>query len=87
MQQDRGADLSQDKATLTPLPFPFCGEKPGLYPEDFWDAGPGFCDGRVICDNDACAVKPIAFDGHDCSQDIGAGAYTDMAIKRWNTRF
>lgn len=69
---------------LVPLPCPFCGVTPGVYPTRPDLEGNAW--GEVQCVNDDCPAKPSVEDGADCSDNRGSDAYKQAAIKRWNTR-
>lgn len=74
----------QAKPKLTPLPCPFCGKEPHLYPSNPRIEGNAW--GAVQCDNSRCASRPTVKDGQNVADERGSGAYIDCAIKRWNKR-
>jgi len=77
--------------TIEPLPCPFCGEAPVVWPKHPEVEGDAWAD--VVCDNERC---PTFRDGHghgvqvgdgeDVSDERGSDAYKAVAIARWNTR-
>ena len=77
-------DYNQWEQKLTPLPCPFCGKRPKVYPIDPSIEGDAF--GQVRCQNQRCPVNPVCNDESLQSDMRGPGAYKDLAIKRWNRR-
>lgn len=76
---------------MTPLPCPFCGEKPVLAPED--PAVEGNAWGMVKCENKRCVTYDKVFghgvhvsDGALSCDSRGSTAYKNAAIRRWNRR-
>lgn len=69
---------------LEPLPCPFCGKAPTVYPLTPKHEGNAW--GAVRCINKKCAAQPRANDGSLQSDERGTGAYQDAAIRRWNRR-
>ena len=67
-----------------PLPCPFCGKKPKVFPLP--NHSGGNCWGQVCCENIRCAANPIVADGEMVSDDRGSNAYKGAAILRWNKR-
>ena len=78
------AHPSQRKPSLQPLPCPFCGKKPKLFPTNPREEGNAW--GSVCCTNRKCPVQPEAEDCCKLAGEFGTGWYMDQAIKRWNTR-
>jgi len=79
-QQDR-----PKSALPSPLPCPFCGVVPKVFP-----VGPrteGDAWGAVRCLNPECVAKPIVRDGEAIVDTRGSDAYKTAAILRWNTRW
>lgn len=74
----------QEKPNLTPLPCPFCGKEPRLFPKDAKLVGNAW--GMVKCINSLCHAQPEVLDGQNVADERGSGAYIDCAIKRWNKR-
>lgn len=71
-------------AMLTPLPCPFCGHDPAVFPKDPQKSGD--CWGAVQCVNPSCAAGPSARDDEPVNDDRGSDAYKQAAIARWNRR-
>ena len=69
---------------ITPLPCPFCGKPPRVFPEDSTVDGNAW--GSVECKNPECHVRPMCLDGCDIADDRGREAYQELAILRWNKR-
>lgn len=76
--------MNQAKPKLTPLPCPFCGKLPRLFPRDADLEGNAW--GQVACVNSGCHAQPDVLDGSMVADDRGSGAYIDLAIKKWNKR-
>jgi hypothetical protein len=74
----------QLKPKLVPLPCPFCGHAPNLYPQNPDDEGAAW--GEVSCVNILCPVEVRVYDGEINADNRGSGAYIDCAIRRWNKR-
>ncbi len=69
---------------MTPLPCPFCGEMPTIYPLDPKKDGNAW--GSVRCVNADCPAQPTVEDGEEVSDERGSDAYKQAAIIRWNRR-
>ncbi len=69
---------------VKPLPCPFCGKIPNVYPTDPSREGNAF--GQVRCDYPRCAANPVVNDGALQSDERGSSAYKRLAINRWNRR-
>ena len=67
-----------------PLPCPFCGAAPKLYPVDPEREGNAW--GAVKCVNEECPAKPSVRDGEAVADERGTAAYQQVAIRRWNRR-
>ena len=67
-----------------PLPCPFCGEEPEVYPKFPIEEGNAW--GKVACVNPNCVCMPSVSDGQTISDERGSDAYKEAAIRRWNTR-
>jgi hypothetical protein len=67
-----------------PLPCPFCGFIPRIYPKHPEREGNAF--GLVQCVNPECVAKPQVEDGEDIADDRGSDMYKEAAINRWNVR-
>lgn len=74
----------QIKATLVPLPCPFCGAVPSVHPKNWRVEGDAW--GAVECHNKACAAKPYVRSDYEVDEDRGSGAFKDRAIELWNRR-
>jgi hypothetical protein len=68
----------------SPLPCPFCGSSPEVFPDDPNKEGAAWA--RVACVNPACQSQPEVFDGEDVADSRGSDAYKALAITRWNAR-
>lgn len=69
---------------MKPLPCPFCGTKPEVYPKDPDREGNAF--GQVRCEFDDCPAQPCVNDAELVADERGTKAYQEIAIRRWNTR-
>lgn len=69
---------------MKPLPCPFCGKPPQVFPENPAEEGNAW--GAVACVNVRCPAQPEVFDGSQQADDRGSAAYKRLAIKRWNRR-
>jgi hypothetical protein len=69
---------------MKPLPCPFCGKLPQVYPKDPEREGNTF--GQVRCEYMRCAANPCVNDGCGVADERGSKAYQQLAIKRWNRR-
>lgn len=69
---------------MMPLPCPFCGKLPEVYPKDPSREGNAF--GQVRCENDRCQAQPVVNDGALSADERGSAAYKRLAIRRWNRR-
>jgi hypothetical protein len=74
-----------------PLPCPFCGDEPELYPTDPKREGNAW--GEVRCMNPECPTYStqrdrgvVVRDGEDVADDRGSAKYIEAAIARWNQR-
>jgi hypothetical protein len=74
----------QETPKLSPLPCPFCGEQPRLFPVNSKIEGNAW--GEVACVNTRCHAQPCVVDEQTIADERGTGAYIDCAIKRWNKR-
>ncbi len=72
------------KQKLIPMPCPFCGSRPAVFPTDPITEGNAW--GQVRCDNTDCAARPVVGDGEDIADERGSAMYKIAAIKRWNHR-
>jgi hypothetical protein len=70
--------------TTTPLPCPFCGKEPDVYPHHPETEGNAW--GEVVCVNGRCPAQPRVLDGAVIADERGTAAYKRLAIKRWNRR-
>jgi len=70
---------------LEPLPCPFCGKIPEIWPKNPYMEGDGW--GSVVCVNIECFAKPSVNDGVEGNELNGSIEYKKAAVKRWNTRF
>lgn len=68
----------------SPLPCPFCGDQPEVFPKD--PAREGNAWGAVACLNKRCPARPSVKDGALSSDERGSRAYQRLAIRRWNRR-
>jgi len=75
---------NQLEPKLTPLPCPFCGKVPEVFPKNPEVDGNGW--GSVHCTNKKCSAKPLVDDGILFVDERGPGACKDAAIRRWNER-
>ena len=62
-----------------PLPCPFCGTAPEVYPKRPEIEGDGF--GQVRCEGEVCPANPVVN-----AYDTIGGDYIGTAIKLWNMR-
>lgn len=69
---------------VKPLPCPFCGAEPELFPKDPKREGNAF--GEVRCVNPKCPAQPMVSDGELVADDRGTAAYQAIAVSRWNRR-
>jgi hypothetical protein len=69
---------------MKPLPCPFCGTPPEVYPKDPKNEGAAW--GQVRCEYEDCPAHPNVKDGEPVADERGAEAYRQAAIKRWNKR-
>lgn len=69
---------------MKPLPCPFCGKPPKVYPKDPSREGNAF--GQVRCEYQRCAANPVVQDGCMVADERGSEAYKQLAIRRWNRR-
>ena len=69
---------------MTPLPCPFCGKTPKVFPSRPELDGNAW--GAVRCINIRCPAMPNVNDGSRVSDERGSDAYKRLAIKRWNRR-
>lgn len=69
---------------ITPLPCPFCGKLPALFPENPKKEGNAW--GAVGCTNDDCCANPYVRDNDPVADERGTEAYQQIAIARWNVR-
>ena len=69
---------------IKPLPCPFCGKKPGVFPQNPEEEGT--CWGEVRCISKRCHSIVRIFDGRKVNDDRGSEKYKQMAIIRWNNR-
>lgn len=69
---------------MKPLPCPFCGQPPEVYPKNPEREGNAF--GQVRCENLRCPATPCVNDGAMTCDERGSAAYKQLAIKRWNRR-
>ncbi len=69
---------------MKPLPCPFCGNIPNVYPTDPSREGNDF--GQVRCEYQRCPANPVVGDGAIQYDERGSAAYKQLAIKRWNRR-
>lgn len=69
---------------IHPLPCPFCGSAPDVFPKDPKREGNAF--GQVRCSNNDCPAKPCVNDDVDVCDERGPDAYKAAAIRVWNTR-
>ena len=76
--------VAQLQHKLTPLPCPFCGKAPKIFPSQPLFEGNAW--GAVQCMNSRCPAQPSVRDGAQVADERGSGAYRDLAIKRWNRR-
>ena len=67
-----------------PLPCPFCGATPSIYPVN--PAVEGNCGGRVVCENPQCHANPEVHSSSRLCADCGPRAYIEIAIRHWNRR-
>jgi hypothetical protein len=70
---------------LTPLPCPFCGESPVVWPKDDLTQGKGWA--TVTCRNSECPAKPSLADDLPYDPKLPLTDYQQSAIRRWNTRY
>jgi hypothetical protein len=70
--------------TITPLPCPFCGELPRIFPELPEHEGNAFA--MVECSNRRCFAHVRVYDGTRINDERGSESYKNSAIKRWNKR-
>lgn len=67
-----------------PLPCPFCGAVPEVWPLDPKREGNAW--GEVVCCNPECHCRPRVGDGQLIGDERGSDAYKAAAIARWNQR-
>lgn len=79
----RWAEL-RELVGVRPLPCPFCGATPVVYPKNPKREGDAF--GQVRCENDNCAANPCVNDREDICDSRGSDLYKAAAIQLWNTR-
>jgi hypothetical protein len=70
---------------VKPLPCPFCGSEPELFPEDPEREGDAW--GEVACVNEDCPAQPRVKDGEGACDYRGSDAYKAAAVARWNKRW
>lgn len=74
---------------MKPLPCPFCGKMPKVYPRDPEHDGNAW--GEVVCFNQRCATYGPGGgvrvrDGVPVADERGSEKYKEAAIRRWNRR-
>lgn len=69
---------------IKPLPCPFCGKQPVIYPKRPEIEGNAF--GQVRCETFGCAARPCVNDGAKIADERGPEKYKELAIRRWNRR-
>lgn len=70
--------------SIAPLPCPFCGSMPEVYPKRPEIEGNAF--GQVRCENQRCAASPCVNDNTKIADERGPEKYKQAAIRRWNKR-
>jgi len=70
------------KYKINPLPCPFCGGLPKVYPK--YPETEGNAWAMVECDNEECPSQPSVLDDEEVADE--SIDYFTIAIKRWNTR-
>jgi hypothetical protein len=69
---------------IEPLPCPFCGKAPCVFPIDPTVEGNAW--GMVQCVNKHCSAQPKVNDGATLADERGSDKYKEAAIRRWNRR-
>jgi hypothetical protein len=70
---------------IKPLPCPFCGKPPVVYPLNPEIEGDAFA--YVICETKRCVANPRVADGALSCDSRGSDKYKAAAIRRWNKRY
>lgn len=79
------ANLVREEVEMaSPLPCPFCGEIPEVYPKNPAEEGNAW--GEVSCVNPRCVAQPSVQDGSKQADERGSAKYKQLAIRRWNRR-
>jgi hypothetical protein len=74
-----------ERQSLKPLPCPFCGSQPELFPKNPKRDGNAW--GEVRCVNEECPAQPKVSDGELLADDRGTALYQSAAVARWNQRW
>lgn len=77
--------MKKDKTKIEPMPCPFCGKTPKVFPLDSEIGGNAWAE--VRCVNKKCSANPCVSDGTKIIDERGSEKYKKAAIKRWNKRF
>lgn len=77
-------DFKINVYTLTPLPCPYCGTAPEVYPKR--PELEGYTFGQVRCEADDCAANPVVHSRNVEHAEATVDDYRADAIGMWNTR-